>query len=124
MSPSPVRRILISAAGLAALALPAAAHHGWTGYGQEEFQVSGVVQSASLDWPHGLLKVKAADGVWDVVLAPPNGIANAGLTLAAVPVGTPVTARGRRHLDPKRLEIKTERLVVGAKTYNLYPNRP
>jgi hypothetical protein len=124
MSPSAVRRILISAAGLAALALPAAAHHGWTGYGQEEFQVSGVVQSASLDWPHGLLKVKAADGVWDVVLAPPNGIANAGLTLAAVPAGTRVTARGRRHLDPKRLEIKTERLVVGAKTYNLYPNRP
>jgi hypothetical protein len=124
MPPSAVRRILIAAAGLAALALPAAAHHGWTGYAQTEFQVSGVVQSASLDWPHGVLKVKAADGVWDVVLAPPNGIANAGLTLAAVRAGTKVTARGHRHLDPKRLEIKTERLVVGAKTYDLYPTRP
>jgi hypothetical protein len=123
MSPSAVRRSLIAAAALAALALPAAAHHGWTGYGEKDFELSGVVQSASLDWPHGLLKVKAADGVWDVVLAPPNAIANSGLTLAAVPVGTKITARGHRHLDPTRKEIKTERLVVGAKTYDLYPNR-
>jgi hypothetical protein len=123
MSPSAVRRSLIVAGALAALALPAAAHHGWTGYDQKDFAVTGVVQSASLDWPHGLLKVKAADGIWDVVLSPPNGIANAGLTLAAVPAGTKVTARGHRHLDPARKEIKTERLVVGAKTYDLYPNR-
>ncbi|MET0274586.1 MAG: DUF6152 family protein [Phenylobacterium sp.] len=124
MSPSALRRSLIAAGALAALALPAAAHHGWTGYDQKDFALTGVVQTASLDWPHGLLKVKAADGgVWDVVLAPPNAIANAGLTMAAVLAGTKVTARGHRHLDPARKEIKTERLVVGTKTYDLYPNR-
>lgn len=123
MSPSVVRRSLIAAAALAALALPANAHHGWTGYDQQDFALSGVVQSASLGWPHGVLKVRAADGVWDVVLAPPNAIAAAGLFPGAVPAGTQVTARGHRHLDPARKEIKTERLVVGTKTYDLYPNR-
>ena len=106
-----------------ALALPAAAHHGWADYQQTESEVTGVVQSVELGAPHGLIKVKATDGVWDVMLAPPAGIQRAGLERSALPVGTRVTARGHRHNDPSRLEIKTERLVVGPRTYDLYPAR-
>jgi hypothetical protein len=58
------------------------------------------------------------------MLAPPAGIQRAGLERSALPVGTRITARGRRHRDPARLEIKTKRLIVGGKTYNLYPGRP
>jgi hypothetical protein len=58
------------------------------------------------------------------MLAPPAGIQRAGLERSALPVGTRVTARGHRHRDPARLEIKTERLVVGTRTYDLYPGRP
>jgi hypothetical protein len=111
-------------AGALAIALPAWAHHGWADYQTEESEVSGVVQSVELGAPHGLIKVKAADGVWDVMLAPPAGIQRAGLEKSALPVGTRVIARGHRHNDPKRLEIKTERLVVGDRTYDLYPGRP
>jgi hypothetical protein len=111
-------------AGALAIALPAWAHHGWADYQTQESEVSGVVQSVELGAPHGLIKVKAADGVWDVMLAPPAGIQRAGLEKSALPVGTRVTARGHRHNDPKRLEIKTERLVVGDRTYDLYPGRP
>src|SRR4051812_13770979 len=89
-----------------ALVTPASAHHGWAGYGQEDFAVTGVVEDASLGAPHGQLTVRNAQGSWAVVLSPPAGIQRSGLTLAAIPKGTRVTARGHRHLDPKRLEIK------------------
>jgi hypothetical protein len=121
------RKISTSVAILAsalAIALPASAHHGWADYQTQESEVSGVVQSVELGAPHGLIKVKAGNGVWDVMLAPPAGIQRAGLERSALPVGTRVTARGHRHNDPKRLEIKTERLVVGDRTYDLYPGRP
>ena len=124
MHPRQFRPNLAVLAGVLAIALPASAHHGWADYQTTESEVTGVVQSVELGAPHGLIKVKAADGVWDVMLAPPAGIQRAGLERSALPIGTRVTARGHRHNDPKRLEIKTERLVVGNRTYDLYPGRP
>jgi hypothetical protein len=121
---TPFRRGIAIAAAAFVVAAPAWAHHGWADYQDEESEVSGVVQSAEFGAPHGLIKVKAANGVWDVMLAPPAGIHRAGLERSAVPPGTRVTARGHRHRDPARLEIKTERLVVGDRTYDLYPGRP
>ncbi len=116
-----------SIAGLSAVfalaAGAAAAHHGWTTYGDQEAQVAGVVEAAELGAPHGVLRVRAADGVWDVMLAPPAAIERSGLTLQAIPKGTRVTARGHKRTDGSR-EIKTERLVVGDKTFDLYPARP
>lgn len=124
MHPRQLRTGLAVAAGALAIALPAWAHHGWADYQDEESQVSGVVQAVELGAPHGLIKVKAANGVWDVMLAPPAAIQRSGLERSALPAGTRVTARGHRHRDPARLEIKTERLVVGERTYDLYPARP
>jgi len=115
---------VLAASALALAALPATAHHGWSDYGQGEFELTGVVESANLGGPHGRLRVRAANGVWDVVLAPPHAIERSGLTPAAVPRGTRVTARGHRHNRADRLEMKTERLVAGKRTFDLYPNRP
>ena len=115
-------RILALSAAAALTAGAAWAHHGWSTYSDAESQVSGVVESAELGAPHGVLKVRAADGVWNVVLAPPAAIERSGLTLVAIPKGTQVTAKGHKRIDGAR-EIKTERLVVGAKTYDLYPAR-
>lgn len=111
------------AAALALTAGAAFAHHGWTTYSDKESQVSGVVESAELGAPHGVLKVRASDGLWDVMLAPPAAIERSGLTLQAIPKGTRVTARGHKRTDGSK-EIKTERLVVGARTFDLYPARP
>jgi Family of unknown function (DUF6152) len=115
-------RLLALVAGLA-LASPSAAHHGWGEYEDAEFSLTGVVETANLGGPHGLLRVRAAGGIWDVVLAPPTRIGRAGLTLEAVPRGTRVTARGHRHRNQQRLEMKTERLAVGNRTFDLYPER-
>jgi hypothetical protein len=43
--------------------------------------------------------------------------------MAAIPNGTRVTARGHRHRNPRQLEMKTERLVVGNRSFDLYPER-
>jgi len=64
-----LRAHLAVLAGALAIALPAWAHHGWADYQETESQVTGVVQSVELGAPHGLIKVKAANGVWDVMLA-------------------------------------------------------
>lgn len=116
-------RLLAAAIAVAALTSPTAAHHGWAGYLNEDFQLVGVVESASLSGPHGSLRVRAQGGTWDVVLAPSTRNARAGLTADAVPPGTGVVAQGHRHRDMGRLEMKTERLIVGGRTFNLYPER-
>lgn len=122
------RRPVLAAAALAGLALAgagaASAHHGWTGYGAEEFSLSGTVQSASLGGPHGVVRVRDERGrVWDAVLGPPRNQSRAGLTDDALPAGAAVLASGHRHLDPNRLEMKTERLRVGDRVFDIYPDR-
>ena len=130
---SELPRRSLAAGGLAFLALglgsggaarPALAHHGWGGYGAEEFSLSGTVQAANLGGPHGVVRVRDGEGrVCDVVLGPPGHQRRAGLTEDALPVGATVTAYGHRHLDPNRLEMKTERLVVAGRAFDIYPDR-
>lgn len=110
--------------GAAGAAPPASAHHGWAGYGPEEFSLSGTVQGANLGGPHGVVKVRDGAGrVWDVVLGPPRNQSRAGLTEAELPAGVAVVAFGHRHLDPNRLEMKTERLHVADRVFDIYPDR-
>lgn len=116
-------RLLALAAAAAMLSTPSSAHHGWAGYEDSDFALTGVVETASLGGPHGLLRVRSGRAVWDVVLAPPTRISRTGLTAEVLPRGTRVTARGHRHRDHRRLEMKTERLVVGNRTFDLYPER-
>ena len=117
-----MKAVSLAAVLLALGAAPALAHHGWTTYSEQEGSVSGTVVSADLGAPHGVIKVRTAQGVWDVMLAPPAAIQRSGLTLAAIPAGTRVIARGHKRTDGSA-EIKTERLVVGDRTFDLYPAR-
>jgi hypothetical protein len=103
---------------------PAAAHHGWAGYSSEEIELSGTLEEpVSLANPHATMQLRVDDQVWDVVLAPPSRTARAGLKEGMIPVGSQVTVQGHRHRDPKRLEIKTERVIWGDRLFNVYPDR-
>ena len=106
-------------------ALPASAHHGWGGNLDEEFELTGTVESpVSLAGPHATMKIRASDGkVWDLTLAPPARTERAGLKEGIIPVGAKVTIHGHRNRDPKRFEIKTERVIWNGRTFNVYPDR-
>ena len=105
-------------------AVPAAAHHGWAGYAEEEFEISGTLESqVALVGAHGTMKIKVDGQVWDITLSPPARVKGAGLTSESIPLGAKVTIRGHRHKDPKRFEVKTERVIYNGKLYNVYPDR-
>jgi Family of unknown function (DUF6152) len=115
--------------GLGALVLglasvPALAHHGWGGNSTEEFELTGTVEKGvSLAGPHATMKLRAEGQVWDLTLAPPARTERAGLKEGIIPVGATVTIHGHRNKDPKRFEVKTERVTWNDKTFNVYPDR-
>ena len=115
---------VILATVLFLLPISLSAHHGWGGYLTDEFEITGTVSTpVSLAGPHGTMKITVNGQVWDVVLAPGGRTAQAGLKEGIIPVGATVTAHGHRHQDPKRLEIKTERLSWNNRVFNVYPDR-
>jgi len=109
---------------LAVTALPALAHHGWSGNFTEEFEIAGTVESAvSLAGPHATMKIRADGQVWDITLAPPPRTERAGLKEGVIPVGAQVTVHGHRNRDGNRYEIKTERVIWNGRTFDVYPDR-
>jgi Family of unknown function (DUF6152) len=120
MKRSAVVTLVLASALLAAKAF---AHHGWSGYTEEDFVLTGVVEGITLGGAHGELKVRANGGVWDVVLGPPFRNQRAGIIEGVIEIGDTVTAHGHRHVDPDRLEMKTERLEVRGEVFDIYPNR-
>ena len=121
------RGLMVGGAIILALSLsilPVSAHHGWGGYLDEDFQLSGTVESpVSLAGPHATMKIRAENQVWDITLSPPARTERAGLKEGVIPVGAKVTVFGHRHRDPKRFEVKTERVNWNGRLFNVYPDR-
>jgi hypothetical protein len=106
------------------LPFPVSAHHGWGGYLDAEYEITGTVESSvSLAGPHATMTIRADGHVWNLVLAPPPRSLQAGLKDGMIPIGAKVTAHGHRHRDKDRFEVKTERLTWGDKVFNVYPDR-
>jgi hypothetical protein len=82
-----------------------------------------VESAVSLAGPHATMKVRSNGQIWDITLAPPPRTEAAGLKEGVIPVGAQVTIQGHRNLDPKKFEIKTERVIWNGHTYNVYPDR-
>jgi hypothetical protein len=106
-------------------AVPVTAHHGWAGQGTQTFELSGTVETpVSLAGPHATMKIKDAKGqVWDITLAPPARTDRAGLKENTIPKGAAVKIVGKRNQDPKRFEVKTERVTYAGRNYDVYPDR-
>jgi hypothetical protein len=121
-----MRKQFVAAFALAAafFVAPLAAHHGWGGQSQQEFELTGVVETpVSLAGPHGTMKIRAEGQVWDITLAPPNRTSAAGLKEGVIPVGATVTVHGHRNSDMKRFEVKTERVTWNNRVFAVYPDR-
>jgi hypothetical protein len=112
----------VGGAGLALVAMPAIAHHGWSGNNQP-IELSGTVVAApDLSGPHATMQIRDADGqVWDITLAPAPRTSRAGLDAEVVPVGAEVTISGMRNDDPSRFEVKTRRVSHEGTNYDVYP---
>ena len=120
----PGRFALAAALLLSLTVVPLSAHHGWGGQQTQEFELTGVVtEGVRLAGPHGTMKIRAQNQVWDITLAPSNRTAAAGLREGVIPVGATVTVHGHRNSDMKRFEVKTERVTWNERTFNVYPDR-
>lgn len=110
-------------AGIAAFATKALAHHGWSWAEGDNFQLTGVIKSAKLGNPHGLLTVTAKDGDWTVEVGQPWRNERAGLKDAMLVKGVELTIHGNRAKDRKLKVLKAIRIVIKGKNHDLYPER-
>ena len=99
------------------------AHHGWTWAEDGNFELSGVISSAKLGNPHGILKVTSKGVEWTVEVGQPWRNARAGLKDAMLVKGVELTIQGNRAKDPKLNVVKAARVIIKGQTYNLYPER-
>ena len=121
-----VRRSLLI--GMGALLLGtwgggALAHHGWRWADDGNFEITGVIKSAKLGNPHGLLTIDADGEEWTVEVGQPWRNERAGLMDDMLVPGVELTASGARHADHSVKVLKAERVIIDDTTYNLYPER-
>jgi hypothetical protein len=102
---------------------PVYAHHGWAWTEGEPFELTGAVEEVYVGNPHVTLKVRAEDGLWHVDLAPLAATRRAGFDEASAEAGDQVTCIGYRARDHGQRSMKAARVVVGGKTYDVYPTR-
>jgi len=114
-------RRMLSAASLATalIALPVAAHHGWSEYDSERvLDLTGEIQESGYQHPHGYLKLDTPEKLWIVVLAPPSRMERRGLARAMLKTGAEVRVVGYPNRN-KPDEMRAERITVGGKTVEL-----
>jgi hypothetical protein len=105
----------------AALALPAlvSAHHGWSEYdASQNLKLTGTIQEAGYEHPHGYVKLQTPGRTWIAVLAPPSRMDNRGLSREALKVGGTATVEGYPNRN-KPEEMRAERITVAGKTVEL-----
>jgi hypothetical protein len=117
------RRGFIAAGAVFLLTASALAHHGWAWTEDEPFELTGTIEDIYIGNPHVTLKVRAADGVWDVDLAPLARSVRAGFDENAAKIGDEVTCIGFRARDHAQRHMKAARVIVGGATYDVYPDR-
>ena len=94
-------------------------HHGWSSYDQKKvLNLEGEILEYSSDNPHGMLKFKAEDKTWTVVLAPPSRMESRGLPESMLKKGVRAAVVGYPHLKIKD-EMRAERITIGEKTTEL-----
>ena len=99
--------------GAAAVAASAAqAHHGWTWAEDVTIDLTGVIKSARLGNPHGILKLDVKGEEWTVEVGQPWRNQRAGLKDSMLAKGVELTVHGNRAKDPKLKVIKAARVTI------------
>ena len=107
------------AAAITLLALPAAAHHGWSEYDSTKpLTFTGTILASGYEHPHGHIRLETPGKTWHVVLAPPSRMENRGLPPGEIAKGKTVTVVGYANRE-KPEEMRAERITAGGKTVEL-----
>jgi len=103
----------------ALVALPAAAHHGWSSYENDKpVTLTGKIVEAAYTYPHATIKLESAGKTWVAVLAPPSRMSARGLSGADLKAGIEATVEGYPNRDDPQ-EMRAERIIIGGKTTEL-----
>ena len=115
---SNARRAVVVALA-ASLPFGAFAHHGWSEYDSTTLlTLTGTIEEAGYEHPHGYIKLKTPAKTWIAVLAPPSRMENRGLPKDALKAGVTATVEGYANRN-KPEEMRAERISVGGKTTEL-----
>ena len=103
----------------AAIAVPAAAHHGWGSYDADHpMTIEGVIEEITLQNPHGGMIVVHDSAPWLITLAPLTRMNARGATADILTMGAPVVAFGYPKLDGTP-EIRAEWIEVNGQRFQL-----
>ena len=121
-------RFLLRSALVAGVLLPFAgtaflAHHGLSWAEDAQIELTGTITAISFAPPHPSMQVQAGDGVWTVELSNPGKTERSGFVEGVAEVGDPVMLIGNRSKDPDERRMKAVRVIVGTRTYDIYPER-
>ena len=97
----------------------ALAHHGWSEYDQQTtLKLTGTIEEAGYEHPHGHIKLKTPTKTWIAVLAPPSRMDARGLSREMLKDGSTATVEGyASRVKPD--EMRAERITVAGKTIEL-----
>jgi hypothetical protein len=115
-------RFMTAVAG-AAIPVAARAHHGWSWTDSGDFSLTGLIVTARLGNPHGILTIAAEGEIWTAEVGQPWRNAAAGLNDDMLVPGVEVTLIGKRSADAAELRMKAEQVVIAGTTYVVYPER-
>jgi len=114
-----MKRLILLAAGLILSAGSVLAHHGWSEYQSDKpLDLSGTIEQAGYEQPHGFVRLKTATKTWHVVLAPPSRMESRGLARDKLVAGQRATVHGYPHRR-KGDELRAETITIEGKTTEL-----
>ncbi len=102
---------------------PSHAHHGWAWTTGGNIELTGVIESAKLGNPHGVLKINADGEIWTVEVGQPWRNERAGLKPGDLTPGVEVRIVGEPSANVDDKLLKAERIYIGGQEYDLYPGR-
>lgn len=108
------------------IALPlgaALAHHGWSWTTGDNVVVFGVIKTATLGNPHGILELDVEGETWTAEVGQPWRNSRAGLEDGDLAPGVEVRIIGEPSANIEDRRVKAERLFIGEREYILYPRR-
>ncbi len=99
------------------------AHHGWSWTTGGNIDLTGIIKSAKLGNPHGVLTVDVEGETWSVEVGQPWRNDRAGLKDGDLAPGVEMRIVGEPAADASQRLLKAEKIYLRGQEFPLYPER-